>query len=491
MAGLPLAVGVFTLEEAGWGDYLEEEQAAVRSCTGRCSRPAWGTYTSDVRFSPLLAYHVVPLPRVPWMGMQRNDPMNRTHRADSRLVRWVVPFTVLMLTALLVGCESEDPVDPQNTPSLEAPQIDSVNVPSFWVYDSPDYRTISVTISLSPSLEQAVKQQDVPAPDVYMLLESGDGVTPVVQYRLLDDGGGPTIQNPFDSMDDHSGDLVPLDLTYSLRINSLFAQSASEMTATISAGWPLSIDSTKMTRLEPRTLQVEINSAPVIESFNHSDSLYAGFTTEQWTARVDDADIPGGDVVQQVEMHLLRDGDTVRDLLMAKASPRIWNFSLDSTFAAGLATAEYSITLTATDHFDQAATPYEGVIWIENTAPVLSNLVAPDTVYRPVEDPPNFYNFYVNVFDQQGQGDINRVDYIVMDPNGGVSTNDAYVFNDLGLEPDEVEHDGIWSTGISVPHTVSNFGTYTFTFTAHDRAGNNSMNLVKEILLLDSGSRKQ
>ncbi|MCB2198411.1 hypothetical protein KQI63_03345 [bacterium] len=417
--------------------------------------------------------------------------MNRPHRADVRLVRWVVPFTVILLTTLFAGCESDDPVDPPSAPSLEAPQIDSVNVPTFWVYDSPDYRTISVAISFPPALEAAVKQQDVPAPNVFIIFESQDGIAPSVQFQLLDDGGGPTIPNPFDFMDNHSGDLVPLDLTYSLRINALFASSEGEVTMRVMAGWPLSSDSTTMTMLPPEILQVEINSAPVIESFVHSDSLYAGFEAEEWTARVDDADIPAGDAVEQVEVQLIRDGDTVRNLLMAKSSQRIWTFALEPTFAAGLPTAEYTINLTAIDRYDQPATPYESIVWFENSAPILSGLVAPDTVYRPEGDEPNPYNMFINVADLQGQGDIRRVDYIPVDPNGHIPDNlDPFFFNDLGDMPDEVANDGIFSHQFAVYPDASNFGTYTFTITAHDRAGNDSESIVHMIELPSSGGKR-
>ena len=415
--------------------------------------------------------------------------MNRLHRAGLRRVRWMVPFTVLVLTAFFAGCESDDPVDPPSTPSLEAPQVDTVNVPPFWVYNSPDYRTISVKLSMTPALEAAVKQQDVVAPQVFMILRSPDGMFSS-SVQLWDDGGGRTLENQLDFVADHSGDLAPFDLTYSLRINAGFALSQGDILMEIMAGWVLDSDPTTMTTLPAETLQVEVNTPPVIEAFVHSDSLRAGFEAEQWTATVNDADIPGGDAVQIVEMHL-QFGETGRDRLMAQASPRVWTFSLDSTFAAGLPTAEYTLTLTAIDRFNQEAVPYEGVIWIENTAPMLSNLVAPDTVYRPEGDQPNPYNMFINVADLQGPGDITRVDYIPVDPNGNIPDDlSPFFFNDLGDTPDEVAHDGIWSHQFAVYPNASNFGTYTFTITAHDRVGNNSESIVHMVELPSSGGKR-
>jgi hypothetical protein len=102
-------------------------------------------------------------------------------------------------------------------------------------------------------------------------------------------------------------------------------------------------------------------------------------------------------------------------------------------------------------------------------APVLYNLVAPDSVERGSSD---IYYMFVSVFDPDGLSDVDSVYYQVTKPDG--STNGkTYKLRDDAQFGDSVANDGRFTLGILTwGDTTSQLGNYIFKFSARDKDGN-------------------
>lgn len=104
----------------------------------------------------------------------------------------------------------------------------------------------------------------------------------------------------------------------------------------------------------------------------------------------------------------------------------------------------------------------------QNSAPVISNLVAPDSIV--VEDPRSLIELHINVDDQNGLLDIDEVYFNVFGP-GSTTGNKVSMFDD-GQEAngDVTANDGIYSRIIEITPTNTK-GEYRFEFEAVDRVG--------------------
>ncbi|HKI79616.1 MAG TPA: hypothetical protein VKA26_13840 [Ignavibacteriaceae bacterium] len=119
-----------------------------------------------------------------------------------------------------------------------------------------------------------------------------------------------------------------------------------------------------------------------------------------------------------------------------------------------------------------------------NVAPIISNLVMPDTA--------NFdqsITFSVQAFDSNGAGDINNVYYEFFKPDGtqiinssGVSKFSLYDNGDTSGAGDSIANDGIFSAKLTFP-SGQTAGSWTFKFRAVDR-GNKFSNEISKILIV-------
>ncbi len=404
---------------------------------------------------------------------------------------WALSLMLLMVWAFS-GCEENgvEPSSPDGVP-LDSGVIDSLSVPEFWVLGSEDYRTVYLSLGLTVEEREAILDGDLLPPSVYIWVGPAGDNEYSNNFRLLDDGGALVNQTNAEYADSLSGDLIPGDQVFQARINSGFADEAGDYVfyvQVVGLQRPGNATDEGSDPILEVTVTVSANEPPVFSDPNLPDSLHAGFDAQQWSVNVVDPNESLGDDVVDVMMEL-KAGDIVyRENLFAELDAPVWTFTADSTFAAGLETAEYTMSFTASDQFDQVTDPpFEHTVWIENSAPDLLSLSAPDTAYQPgPDDPPNVYAFELNVEDHQGQGDIEEVYYEVTDPTGNHYGNPAFVFRDDGEDPDPVAGDRIWSHGFIVTSSVSNFGTYTFTFYARDRAGNVSDPIEHELELISS-----
>ncbi len=107
-----------------------------------------------------------------------------------------------------------------------------------------------------------------------------------------------------------------------------------------------------------------------------------------------------------------------------------------------------------------------------NHPPILSNLVAPDTVYRSLQMP---FAVSVQATDPDGLYDILSVTMTN-------EKNNAFSLHDDGTSGDKTSGDGIFTQVFSFPPDQQ-LGSYVFTFKAVDRSNESSAILTKTIVV--------
>ncbi len=116
----------------------------------------------------------------------------------------------------------------------------------------------------------------------------------------------------------------------------------------------------------------------------------------------------------------------------------------------------------------------------QNSPPVISNLVAPDTV--TVQDPRSIIELHIDVADSNGLLDIDEVYFNVFGP-GSSTGNKVNMFDD-GQEGngDNTAGDGVYSRIIEVTPT-NTMGEYRFEFEAVDKVGEVSNKIIHTIII--------
>jgi len=110
-----------------------------------------------------------------------------------------------------------------------------------------------------------------------------------------------------------------------------------------------------------------------------------------------------------------------------------------------------------------------------NIAPVISNLVAPDTV--TIGSDSTFIFISVDASDANGLNDIDRVFFNSFLPNGDPSSGNPFIMYDNGTNGDLTPGDGTYSLLIVLPPTGVTLGAYRWEFQAYDR-GNKVSNVI-------------
>jgi hypothetical protein len=116
-----------------------------------------------------------------------------------------------------------------------------------------------------------------------------------------------------------------------------------------------------------------------------------------------------------------------------------------------------------------------------NIAPIISNdIVDPDTA---VVTDTTIILTSINVFDENGLSDIDKVYFVVYRPNGTTSGTQNILFDDgLASHGDQTAGDGIYSLIIEI-YSTNTKGTYRLEFQAKDRGGKLS-NIINHSLLI-------
>lgn len=163
----------------------------------------------------------------------------------------------------------------------------------------------------------------------------------------------------------------------------------------------------------------------------------------------------------------------------------------DGSYANKIALSEYypngiySIKYYATDKSNSTKQVAIGTFKFNNgqanIAPIISNdIVDPDTA---VVTDTTIILTSINVFDENGLSDIDKVYFVVYRPNGTTSGAQNVLFDDgLASHGDQTAGDGIYSLIIEI-YSTNTKGTYRLEFQAKDRGGKLS-NIINHSLLI-------
>lgn len=302
----------------------------------------------------------------------------------------------------------------------------------------------------------------------------------IIDIPLYDDGF---------SDDSLRNDLVALNNIWSGGINSKDFPAEGE--------WPLYLESYLYNELietyQPVTgILVRNNTAPVIEQISgiaENDTLVSGFNPIQIVLDINDPDNDESGYNDNQTLRLeVRNRDNIpKDLEFTRSDPLSdMTIGLDSTLAAGLKTNDrYKFTFIATDLYGEKDSLSFDNIRIENTAPSVSNLQYPDTVFIPAQDS-IYFSIEVNVNDPQGHlesQDIDTVELTIPSLSFTEGMRDDGNFYGSG---DSEENDGVYTISFWVRSTNEE-AVYPFGITAEDKAGNISSEINGTLIFAAGG----
>jgi hypothetical protein len=118
---------------------------------------------------------------------------------------------------------------------------------------------------------------------------------------------------------------------------------------------------------------------------------------------------------------------------------------------------------------------------IADVPPVVSNLVAPDTVSLASDTV--HIPLSIQVADSNGLKDIEFVFFNSFLPSGNPSSQNPFIMYDDGTHTDAVAGDGIYSLTIGLPPTGVTLGTYRWEFQARDRQKKTSNIIIHNIVV--------
>jgi len=371
---------------------------------------------------------------------------------------WSYALPLPILIAIWIGCEDE-PTGGETTPT---PWITEWEVPARMAYNSP--RTYRITVMV----EDAQGPQNVPFALGTIV---GDSAT-VDTFSLWDDGSYYSVAASPPWADSISGDLVPGDGIFSRRITGQFV----DHDATVSFRFDAT-DSDGHTALSVEAaVELRANSAPVLEDPQLPDTLVSRFDPVTLSVRASDPD----DQDSLVRVWLDVEGSGKGEIaLTGPDQDQRWSVTIDRYFAAGIMGA-YPFNFYGEDTFQEIGGPVGQTVLVENNPPVISNLVAPDTMVLPTEAVgSDTALLFLNVDDDQTSADVWAV-YFTSVRNDTVPNPTVFYLFDDGSGADVTAGDGIYSQGI-VLFWDDPPGKYTFTFIAQDLLAQTSVPIIHDM----------
>ncbi|MBK7267196.1 MAG: hypothetical protein IPI12_12880 [Ignavibacteriales bacterium] len=190
---------------------------------------------------------------------------------------------------------------------------------------------------------------------------------------------------------------------------------------------------------------------------------------------------PGDQKVNSTPYYLVDNGSVASGDEVAGDKIYSLKVPMSSGYISGEYRSEYYASDNSGESYRLAVSKFVYDNGAANQEPVISDLVAPDTL---VVLDTTVFRITMKAIDPNGKQDLSRVYFVVTRPDG-TSNNAALLmyddgnFNDHG---DEVSGDDIYSIIVSV-FSTNQKGEYTFTFTAEDRGKKKSTQLIKKIVL--------
>lgn len=369
-----------------------------------------------------------------------------------------------ILNVLFLSCSKQSPIAGEQ----KAPQLTDLIAPEVLYADSPIKHILWVRVTDPQGLDD-IKMVS------YRIFQS-DLEVPIFTDTLHDDGC--------------SGDIIPKDGIYTGQINSEFAKGQTGL-------YWLRVKAVDKSENQSNELSSEIevksgveNLSPVLSNPVLPDTILLDSMRDFLTS-VEVFDPQGLEDVVAVIYQVypptqpvpsledtLKDDGTDGDLIPGDGT---YSRRIDTSFARGQ-TGDFFFRFQAIDRAGNQSNPPVRLVKVlsgVNLPPLISNLVAPDTVSRSVGGE---YLLTLDVTDPQGLDDIARVFFNSYKPDSTPSTGNPFLMRDDGQGGDVVEGDGTYSYLLIVPvDPPIQLGDYRFEFQAEDKSGAKS-NLIIHII---------
>ncbi len=299
--------------------------------------------------------------------------------------------------------------------------------------------------------------------------------TPVLTFDMRDDGGND---------EPEAGDVVAHDGIFTRVLNPATTDLSPlqgsrmllRMVATDESG------NTRASRTD--TVAIIKSKPPQLFAVQVPDTLYAGIPQFAFVAVVADSD--GFEDVRFVRMEGWRNNQRFFEDTLATPDAVQQSFTLtgDSTFAAEKK-GQYELRFFAQDRSGNFSNEVFKTIYIENTPPVVSQTVMPDTVQLPPSNQQYLIRIQARVWDSQGKEDLRTVSFTVT-LEGDSEGDPIEMFDDGNADTsgDDVAGDGIF-TRIVTLNSGNQPGTYIFKFIAEDRVGQTSTAVTDTLVITE------
>jgi hypothetical protein len=196
---------------------------------------------------------------------------------------------------------------------------------------------------------------------------------------------------------------------------------------------------------------------------------------------------PDGELLNPSPVPLLDDGNvSLHGDLVAGDNTFSNKYPFSQSFLNGKYTIQYFIVNTSDKVVLAAEHSFNYNNNIADLPPIVSNLVAPDTVSQ-LDTSKVIINISIAASDPNGAKDIQIVFYNSFLPNGNPSQQNPIIMYDDGTNGDAIAGDGIYSAIVQLPPKNAippvPLGTFRWEFQAQDRGKKTSNVIIHNIVI--------
>ena len=192
---------------------------------------------------------------------------------------------------------------------------------------------------------------------------------------------------------------------------------------------------------------------------------------------------PDGENINSSPVPLFDDGNNAIRGDLSKGDNTYSNkYPFSQSFLNGKYTIQYYIVNSLDKTMLVAERSFNYNNNIADVPPVVSNLMAPDTVTINTSDTTHI-PLSIQVDDPNGIKDIEYVFFNSFLPSGNPSSQNPFLMFDDGTHGDAVAGDGIYSLVIGLPPAGVTKGTYRWEFQARDREKKTSNIIIHNIVV--------
>lgn len=381
------------------------------------------------------------------------------------LLRWYYSSFLVLVSLLLVNCSIKNPAKDESF----TPELTDLIIPDTMYLRSSELYPIKIKATDPQGLDDVTSVR-------YEISAAGNNAV-LIGSVMRDDGMG--------------GDVIPGDGLFFDSLSIAFAggQAGSYRIGVVAQDRDAHISDTVYT--EFLVTDEEMNRAPRLWNPIFPDSLETETIRDVFLS-IQAGDPQGMEDVDSVVFQIyppyepapsyqeqLGDDGTHGD---ATAGDSVYSYRSDMRQVLRRR-GDYTIRFFAVDRNGAQSNAVVGMFYVlqENGPPVLSNLIAPDTVSRSTSPP---FLLAVQVTDLQGPDDVKIVFFNSTKPDGTPAGGNPFLMYDDGTEGDQQADDGLYSREVWITPDVDT-GLYRFDFLAEDYAGEMSDTLSHIITVVE------